>query len=819
MTQEQKNGFLLTRKQYDRNGHCVFELWVKSDDGVHQLVIENEKAVCFAFESDRVEILALCQQAQLNIAFKDLELTSFDGQAVFGLYSESLKDYHRLRKLTEERRIELLEADIKPIDRYLMERFIQGELCFTGIKQLKSQNNSVKSVSVINQAQIKQGLYNPTFSTLSIDIECDEQGYLYSIGLHGIGFYEKNTQGTDLQGTDIQEKSVEFVLYNGMQSNDKPIIKPDDLPDYTIWLDSEWELLLKFNQLVTELNPDLIIGWNFVKFDVRVLVAAAKRNGIKLKIGRDGSELEFIDGNRDGEQRYPDKAYVAGRVILDGIEVMKNATYSFPSFSLNHVASQILGEQKLIQESAGDKLAEIKHLYKNDPTSLIEYNLQDCILVSKIFSKEKLVEFVITRTKLTGVELDRVGGSVAAFTNLYLPHAHRKGWIAPNLVSTQDYVNSPGGFVMDSIPGIHNDVLVYDFKSLYPSIMRTFNIDPVALLEARSLNEELRIPGFRGGEFSREKAILSSILDKLWQAREQAKADNNKVFSNAIKIIMNSFYGVLGSSGCRFYDTKLASSITMRGHWVLSQSKVWFEQQGLTVIYGDTDSVFVSLDDSKFCVEDAEQLGIDLNKWFNQKIQQDFNLDNKMELEFETHFSPFFMPTIRGSESGSKKRYAGMKKHKNSDSELIFKGMETVRSDWTELAKVFQMKLFQLVFAKLDCDEYISSVISKLKRGEFDHLLIYRKRIRQHIASYVKTTPPHIKAARLANSQANSDIYRKGSSIEYIIGINGPKVNEPNLIPNYEHYIEKQIFPIAEAILAIYSPKTLKLFNQQMVLL
>lgn len=819
MTQEQKNGFLLTRKQYDRNGHCVFELWVKSDDGVHQLVIENEKAVCFAFESDRVEILALCQQAQLNIAFKDLELTSFYGQAVFGLYSESLKDYHRLRKLTEERRIELLEADIKPIDRYLMERFIQGELCFTGIEQLKSQSNSVKSISVINQAQIKQGLYNPTFSTLSIDIECDEQGYLYSIGLHGIGFYEKNTQGTDLQVTDIQEKSVEFVLYNGMQSNDNPIIKPNDLPDYTIWLDSEWELLLKFNQLVTELNPDLIIGWNFVKFDVRVLVAAAKRNGIKLKIGRDGSELEFIDGNRDGEQRYPDKAYVAGRVILDGIEVMKNATYSFPSFSLNHVASQILGEQKLIQESAGDKLAEIKHLYKNDPISLIEYNLQDCILVSKIFSKEKLVEFVITRTKLTGVELDRVGGSVAAFTNLYLPHAHRKGWIAPNLVSAQDYVNSPGGFVMDSIPGIHNDVLVYDFKSLYPSIMRTFNIDPVALLEARSLNEEQRIPGFRGGEFSREKAILSSILDKLWQAREQAKADNNKVFSNAIKIIMNSFYGVLGSSGCRFYDTKLASSITMRGHWVLNQSKLWFEQQGLTVIYGDTDSVFVSLDDSKFTVEDAEQLGIDLNKWFNQKIQQDFNLDNKMELEFETHFSPFFMPTIRGSESGSKKRYAGMKKHKNSDPELIFKGMETVRSDWTELAKIFQMKLFQLVFAKLDCDEYISSVISKLKKGEFDHLLIYRKRIRQHIASYVKTTPPHIKAARLANSQANSDIYRKGSSIEYIIGINGPKVNEPNLIPNYEHYIEKQIFPIAEAILAIYSPKTLKLFNQQMVLL
>lgn len=819
MTKEKQNGFLLTRKQYDHNGHCVFELWVKSDSGIHQLIIENEKAVCFAFESDRSELLALCQQAQLNIAFKYLKLTSFDGQAVFGLYSESLKDYHRLRKLTEERRIELLEADIKPIDRYLMERFIQGELCFTGIEQLKSQPKLDSSLSVINHAQIKQGLYTPTFSTLSVDIECDEQGYMYSIGLHGTGFYEKNTESSTVQDKEIHDSIVEFVLYNGIQSNGEPVSKPDDLPDYTIWLDSEWELLLKFNQLVTELNPDLIIGWNFVKFDVRVLVAAAKRNGIKLKIGRDGSELEFIDGNRDGEQRYPDKVYVAGRVILDGIEVMKNATYSFPSFSLNNVASKILDEQKLIQDNAGDKLAEIKHLYKNDPTSLIKYNLQDCVLVSKIFSKEKLVEFVITRTKLTGVELERVGGSVAAFTNLYLPHAHRKGWIAPNLVSAQDYVNSPGGFVMDSIPGIHNDVLVFDFKSLYPSIMRTFNIDPIALLEATSLEKHKRIPGFRGGEFSRDKAILSSILDKLWQAREQAKADSNKVFSNAIKIIMNSFYGVLGSSGCRFYDTKLASSITMRGHWVLNESKLWFEQKGLTVIYGDTDSIFVSLDSSKFSAEDAEQLGVKLNSWFNQKIQHVFDLENKMELEFETHFAPFLMPTIRGSESGSKKRYAGMKKHKNADPELIFKGMETVRSDWTELAKIFQTKLFHLVFAKLDCDEYISSVIKKLKKGEFDHLLIYRKRIRQHIESYVKTTPPHIKAARLANAQANNEIYKKGSSIEYIIGTNGPRIYESNIIPNYEHYIEKQIFPIAEAILAIYSPKTLKLFNQQMVLL
>lgn len=804
MTQELQNGFLLTRKQYDRNGVCIFELWVKSDEKTYQLIIENEKVVCFAIESDKIKLQDLCQKNQLHINCKSLSLRSFDRKKVFGLYTDSLKTYHKLRKLAEENRIELLEADIKPIDRFLMERFIQGELCFTGqeqeiINSTSQRINGVITNRLINHAQIKAGQNNPEFSTLSVDIECAEDGYLYSIGCHFV---------------DIQNKEVEYVLYNGAQ-----VDKPSDLPDYTVWLDTEWELLLKFNQVVAELNPDLVIGWNFVKFDIRLLVTAAKRNGIKLKLGRDGSEIEFIDGNRDGEQRYPDKVYIAGRVVLDGIEVMKNATYSFPSFSLDNVASEILGDKKLIQQSGMDKLAEIKHLYKNDPASLIKYNLQDCILVSKIFIKEKLVEFIITRTKLTGLELDRVGGSVAAFTNLYLPYAHRKGWVAPNLVASQDYVNSPGGFVMDSIPGIHNDVLVFDFKSLYPSIMRTFNVDPVALLEAEALEKELRIPGFRGGEFGREKAILSSILDKLWKAREKAKSESNKVLSNAIKIIMNSFYGVLGSAGCRFYDTKLASSITMRGHWVLHESKDWFEQKGLKVIYGDTDSIFVSLDDSKFNENQAEELGVELNTWFNKKIHTDFNLENKMELEFETHFTPFFMPTIRGSESGSKKRYAGMKRINNSHSELIFKGMETVRSDWTELAKVFQTNLFQLVFSKSSCDEYISSTIKQLRNGELDHLLIYRKRIRQHLNSYVKTTPPHIKAARFENSKSDKPLYYKGSSIEYIIGVNGPQTNQENVIPNYEHYIDKQIFPIAEAILAIYSPETLDVFHQQMTLL
>lgn len=711
------------------------------------------------------------------------------------LYSSSLRNYQLLRKALQAQQIEIFEDDVKPVDRYLMERFIQGNVAYSGL-----QNGNTSSLNLVKTKACEQNA-DVALSHLSVDIECDETGYLYSIGLYGI---------------DAEDQEFKKVLFNIEQVENKS----NSLPAYMEWCDGEKALLLRFCEEVQTYDPDLLIGWNFIKFDIRVLVKAAHRSKVELLLGRDGSPLIFQDGSRNGEARYPDKAYIAGRVVLDGIEVMKNATYHFSSFSLNNVANEVLSESKLITGEDGlNKLAEIKRQYKEEPVKLAEYNLQDCRLVSLIFIKEKLFQYLITRTKLTGLELDRVGGSVAAFTNLYLPHVHRSGWIAPNLVAPEDYVHSPGGFVMDSQPGIHNDVLVFDFKSLYPSIIRTFNVDPIGLLEARELPEKDTIAGFRGGRFNRAPSRLALILDKLWQAREKAKRERNMVFSNAIKIIMNSFYGVLGSSGCRFYDTKLASSITMRGHWILNESKSWFEAQGLNVIYGDTDSIFVSLDNSCYDASAAKSLEAKLNKWWQEKLDDEFQIDCKLEMEFETHFSPFFMPTIRGAESGSKKRYAGIKVNQEHK-QLVFKGMESVRSDWTELAKHFQETLYAMVFDKKDCAAFIAKTIEELKSGNLDDQLVYKKKIRQPLASYVKTTPPQIKAARLANSYLNKDKYKKGSTISYVISTNGPvAINTALYKVDYQHYIEKQLLPIAESILSIYDYKSLGLFNEQLPLI
>ncbi len=178
-------------------------------------------------------------------------------------------------------------------------------------------------------------------------------------------------------------------------------------------------------------------------------------------------------------------------------------------------------------------MAEINAMFRQDKPSLAKYNLQDCVLVNRIFEHTHLLEFAIERTKLTGVELDRVGGSVAAFTNLYLPRLHRSNYAAPNL-HPENWVASPGGYVMDSIPGLYDSVLVLDFKSLYPSIIRSFLIDPMGLIEGLKLeigkNDDQAVAGFRGGQFHRTQHFLPNLIEELWKARDVAKANNEKAF-------------------------------------------------------------------------------------------------------------------------------------------------------------------------------------------------------------------------------------------------------------------------------------------------
>jgi DNA polymerase-2 len=386
---------------------------------------------------------------------------------------------------------------------------------------------------------------------------------------------------------------------------------------------------------------------------------------------------------------------------------------------------------------------------------------------------------------------------------------HHQGFVAPNLGERPPEA-SPGGFVMNSQPGLYESVLVLDYKSLYPSIIRTFLLDPLGLVEGmRHPEDSASVPGFRGARFSRTRHCLPAIVESVWQGREAAKREHNAPLSQALKIIMNAFYGVLGSSGCRFFDPRLASSITLRGHEIMRRTRELIEAEGHAVIYGDTDSTFVWLRRAHG-EEDAAQIGRALvqrvNQWWRAHLRQEFDLESALELQYETHYSRFLMPTIRGAEEGSKKRYAGLVVAADGSSEMVFKGLETVRSDWSPLARQFQRELYLLIFNRQPYQDYVRDYVRRTLAGQLDELLIYRKRLRRRLDDYQRNVPPHVRAARMADAyndqQGRPRQYQNGGWISYVITLAGPEPLETQGTPiDYEHYLTRQLQPVADAIL------------------
>ncbi|WP_371185277.1 DNA polymerase II [Thalassotalea maritima] len=818
-----EKGFVLTRQARDVNGALQLTYWLQTDIGPVELVIADQQAVFF------VESVSIDNARQYllnaNIAVKDkaVPMSTFSEQPVYALYFKTLTSFFRARDILSQASIKCYEDDIRPEDRYVMERFINGGCEFTGFASV------AHGFSRITKAKMRRANYKPSLLMLSIDIECAFDGELYSIG-----FYGQTADGAN----------IEKVLMIGE--------KEADASDYIEWLDDEYSLLMRFIGLISELDPDVMIGWNVINFDFKVLQRRFDLNNIKFAIGRDGSAPHWRQNRLSPEQSFMD---IAGRVVIDGIDMLKSATYSFASFALENVAQSLLGLGKAIDD-VDNRMAEITRKFLYQKQALAEYNLEDCRLVWLIFEKTQLLQYAILRTQLTGLELNRIGGSVAAFTNLYLPKLHRAGYVAPNMGDGESDLVSPGGFVMDSIPGLYKNVLVLDFKSLYPSIIRTFKIDPMGMIEG--IKEHVKtnsdpgnelmvdkdsidlthaskmmsdvasyspIPGFDGAYFSRDKHFLPKIIETLWQERDKAKADNNAPLSQAIKIIMNSFYGVLGSTGCRFFDPRLSGSITKRSHQLLLLTKQWIEVLGYNVIYGDTDSIFVHAGDDKSDAESmdiGEQMMALINDKMTSHLQEHYSITSKLEIEFETHFHQFLMPTVRGQDIGTKKRYAGLV-GRGDNERLIFKGLESVRTDWTQLAKDFQQALYMKVFKGEAVEEYIRDIVEKTLRGDFDKNLVYRKRIRRELAQYQKNVPPHVKAARHADDK-NATLgkplrYQQRTWIEYVYTVDGPQAIEHiDAAIDYPLYIQRQLGAVADGILPFVGKQFAQIVDEQMSL-
>ncbi len=779
--QQDLNGFILTRQWLERSSGLELIYWLWTEQGPCRLRLQDQEAVMFIESANNKKAYNLLRSTS-GWRLKETTLKAFNSSPVSAIYFRSQRLLYSARDKLSRAGIACFEADIKPPDRFLMERFIQG-----GVSLRADLHQRIGYIDLKN-GRVASKYVRPNLQAVSIDIETDfDATKLYSIAV-----YSEKVRSVHMIGdawTGDAKQPGHLLLYPNAKA-----------------------LLHAFLAEIEQIDPDIIMGWNVVNFDLRCLQRFAESAQLPLRLGRNGEEIKWRSTANSPEREY---ALVPGRVILDGIELMRSATYQFENFSLEHVSQKLLGRGKLV-EDVDERGAHITVLFETQKEALAVYNLEDCKLVWDIFAQEKLIDFAIERSLLTGLELDRYGGSVAAFDFLYLPRLHRNGYVSPVLDQDRTSNISPGGYVMDSQPGIHTNVIILDFKSLYPSLIRTFHVDPLALVQG--LKETNPIIGFDGGRFSRSHAILPELITTLWAARDRAKSLNNQVLSQAIKIIMNSFYGVLGTLGCRFFDSRLVSSITKRGHEVIIQSKKFIESKGYKVIYGDTDSVFILLDNvaTNDVAPVGNMLAKELNQWWQDRIRKEHGLTSYLEIEFETHFDKFLMPTIRGSETGSKKRYAGL----TNTGKLVFKGLETVRSDWSPLAREFQQELYRRIFFDLPYVEYVKETVELLNSGRLDEKLVLRKRLRRKLIDYVKNVPPHVQAARKAEqvrgSKGLSTLYDSGGWIDYLITVNGPEPKQYRKSEiDYEFYIERQLAPVADAILVFESSSLDAILNKQ----
>jgi DNA polymerase-2 len=684
---------------------------------------------------------------------------TFAGEPVCRIETDVPGDVPAIRDRLHALGVDTFEADVRFAVRYLIERGVKGGCEIEG-----EPTRGEKLTWIFDNPDLRPAPVKVAPSILSFDIETDRKGErLLAISMYGPGLDEVLI--VDGAGREMPQNATRCV--------------------------DEYSALNAFCARVAACDPDVITGWNTIDFDFTALQRIALRLRHPFELGRDDGAIRI----RKAEGYFGSgQASIPGRLVLDGIDLLRGAFVRMDDYSLDAVAREVLGEGKAVTGDVRDRVGEIMHNYKHDLPAFALYARTDARLAYAIVERLNLVQLAFARSELTGMTPDRVAASIASFDFLYLAELERLSIVAPSVRSSDARVHmaQQGGHVLEPVTGLHANVWVFDFKSLYPSVMRTFNIDPLSYVAQPAPGADLiETPG---GAFSRAPALLPRMLDELFPRREAARKAGDDVASNAIKILMNSFYGVLGTPACRFSNPALANSITGMGREILLWSKRWFENAGFRVLYGDTDSLFVQ--SGMADAEAARARGVELARALNEElarhVAERWRVDSRLELKFEKLYVQLFLPQARHSARGASKRYAGLRL---GAGKAEFVGMEVVRRDWTQLAKQVQRELYQRLFTEEPVDAYLADVVRRVRSGAFDDLLIYRKNLRKDAEEYTATTPPHVAAARKSNQDSGL--------VSYVMTTAGPEPVDHVQHPlDREHYVAKQVRPVAEPVLA-----------------
>ncbi len=569
------------------------------------------------------------------------------------------------------------------------------------------------------------------------------------------------------------------------------------------FVSSEADMIERFKELVSEYMPDMVTGYFTDGFDFPYLIARAKINKVKLDLGLDSSVIE-LHGRAEKEARI---AGIAHLDIFKFIRKVVGRSLQTDSYSLNAVSKELLGEEKIE--------VDMQDMFKSwdNPCKKLEkfakYNLQDCKLTYDLTMKlfPSLVEFV----RIIGLppqDINRM--TFSTFVEWYLIRkAFEHDEVILNKPDDREqhfrmHDRIKGAFVYEPKPGFYKSIAVFDYRSLYPSIIASHNISR-GVVNCACCKKGSTIETERGTfrYCAKRKGLFSEVIKNLILYRAEIKKELKKKYdpflaarSDALKVLANSFYGYMGFAPARWYCIECAESTTAWARKYIQESINEAEKEGFRVLYSDTDSVFLLLD--KKTKEDA--LG------FVDKINR--KLPELMELEYEGYYPAGIFVSLRASEAGAKKKYALIDEEGN----ITIKGFETVRRNWSFIAKEVQQKVLEIILKEHDAEkarQYVRSVVDDLKKNkiELDKMII-KTALSKKTEGYA-TIGPHVAAAK--RLEERGETVGSGTIVRYIIVKGKGRIRDKVKLPDEakqdeydgEYYIQNQILPGVERIFAV----------------
>ena len=569
----------------------------------------------------------------------------------------------------------------------------------------------------------------------------------------------------------------------------------------------EKDLFAHFTRLLDELDIDIVSGYNSANFDVKYMIDRAKALGIEFNMSRFRGETKI---ERHG---LIDKVKIAGRVHVDMYVVVKfisvvgaaESILKLNSYTLKNVYEAVSkGKKRMVDKSAIYKLWDGT---KEEVEELADYNLNDSYALHTVYNS--FVPIMVEITKISGNSLSDIcvstTGQIVEF--LLMRYSRIFNELIPNKPSDAQIrkrISEPieGAYVKTPEPGVYEKLAIFDFRSLYPSIIISHNIDPSSLCTDCSNYYESPL----GYKFSKDrKSITPTILRIMLEARAEVKRmykkDKDNIAlgarSQALKIIANSFYGYLGYARSRWYSRECASSTTAYGRQYIQDTISSAEREGFRIIYGDTDSIVMLLN------EKSKEDAIKFVEEFNRKLPESMNL----ELEDFYKRGIFVGKKVEQSVTGAKKKYALI----SYDGYIKVRGFELVRRDWSRVARDTQKRVLEAILkdgSKEKAVSIVKEMIIKLRAGEVPiEELSIRTQLRKGIDSYDIKSPEVMAVRKAIEKGLKSRADLENAVISYVITKHGNTISEKAVLTEFaedydaEYYINNQLIPSTMKIL------------------